>query len=448
MDEPRSGVRSLAVVEEMKDWGWRLRAARAERGLTEDALAGEMRRWAELLGTPRPEITGNAIADWEGGARPLDRGALRLLWLALETPSFGWSDPEVDVWSLFRPARRLSSDRERRLDFLRFAASMGQPAALDPERLAAVLDETVRVDQRVVEGLALVSRQFNRRWGTEPPHVIRRDVHAHLEVLLTLLDAPMGGDLRSDLASAAATAAVFAGHVAILVGRPDPAAVYLEIAQRLARQVADAEAEAMGLLISSHLFSLVCPARPGGDPARARELLEAADDRLGRTTAPVANAWVLLREAEEVAGRDERTAFRLMDEADRLVLHAGRMPADGLCSRWSMDLNVAYRGHVSVLAGHPERGIPLLEAALAALPRELIATRPMATADLGGAYALQGEVDHACALLTQALTQAVAGGLPEPLNRVRRVRAQRLAAHAAAGPVRELDERLQALSAP
>ena len=61
MDEPRSGVRSLAVGEEMKDWGWRLRAARAARGLTEDALAGEMRRWAELLGTPRPEITGNAI---------------------------------------------------------------------------------------------------------------------------------------------------------------------------------------------------------------------------------------------------------------------------------------------------------------------------------------------------------------------------------------------------
>jgi len=428
----------------MKDRGWRLRAERAERGLTEDALAREMRRWAELHGAPRPDITANAVAEWEEGARPLDSTALRLLWLALETPNDGWADVDVDVWSLFRPARREASDRARRREFLGSVASIGNPEALDADRLDAVLDETVRVDPRVVESLGVVARQFNRRWGLEAPHVMRRQMHVHLEVILTLLDHAMGGDLRRDLESAAATTAANAGSVSILVGRPDTAAVYLQLALRWARDADDAEGEAAALLFSSRLYSHVCPARPTGDPARAQALLEAADHRLRRRTAPVANAWVLLRAAEEVAGADELAAFRLADEADRLVATAGSVPADGVCSRWSADLQIAYRGNINVLAGRPASGIPLLEAALAAFGKERVATRPMATADLAGAYAQLGEIDHACTLLGEALRQAEAAGLPDPVMRVRRIRDQRLGAHASHAAVRELDERLSA----
>jgi hypothetical protein len=149
-----------------------------------------------------------------------------------------------------------------------------------------------------------------------------------------------------------------------------------------------------------------------------------------------------------VAGQDELAAFRLADEADRLTAGAGPIPADGVCSGWSMDLHVVYRGSISVIAGHPERGIPLLEAALAALPKELVATRPMATADLGGAYAQLGEIDHACALLGQALAQAVAAGLPDPVARVRRHRDQRLSGHAGLAAVRELDDQLREHGGP
>ena len=45
--------------------GWRLRAARAELGLSEEALANELRRWAELRGEPRPDITADTIAEWQ-----------------------------------------------------------------------------------------------------------------------------------------------------------------------------------------------------------------------------------------------------------------------------------------------------------------------------------------------------------------------------------------------
>jgi transcriptional regulator with XRE-family HTH domain len=427
----------------MDDQGWRLRAARAERGLTEDALAREIRHWAELHGAPRPEISANTVAEWEAGARPMDAGARKLLWLALETPNNGWVDVDVDVWSLFRPARRGPADRARR-DFLGYAASLGAPAALDPDRLDSVLEETVRVDQHVVDGLAYVARNFRKRWGADPGHVVRRQLRAHLEAILVLLDHPMRGDMRRDLEAAAATTAVLAGLLSIFVGRPDSAAVYLEIGKRSAREAEDAESEAMALLFSSQLHSRICPPRPTGDAAMARALLEAADHRLGRTTAPVANAWVLLRTAEERAGADEHAAFRLADEADRLTASAGPIPADGLCSRWSMDLHVAYRGNICVLAGLPARGIPLLEAALAAFPKEMVATRPMAMADLAGAYAQLGEIDHACALLAEALGLAVAAGIADPVMRVKRVRSLRLAAHAEHAAVRELDEQLQA----
>jgi hypothetical protein len=427
----------------MRDRGWRLRAARAERGLTEEALAVEIRHWADLHGTPRPEISAGTIAEWEDETRPIDGADLRLLWLALETPNQGWADPDADVWSLCRPARRPAGDRARRQEFLRYAASLGRPVALDPDRLDAVLDETVRVDRRAVESLAFMARQFRKRWGVEPAHVIRRQVHAHLAAILTLLDHAVAGDLRRELEAAAATAAVFAGYASIQAGRSEPAAVYLELGRRLAREAADAEVEAIGLLLTSRLYSRVCPAGVTVDPAAARALLEAADHRLGRRAAPVANAWVLLREAEELAGHDERAAFRLIDEADRLTLGAGTIPADGLCSTWNMDLHVAYRGNVNVLAGHAARGIPLLEAALAALPTHQVGTRPAATADLAGAYATQGELDRACALLREALGLAVAAGLSDAVTRVRRVRDRHLAAHAATPAVRDLDEQLR-----
>jgi len=442
---------SEPMIVEEEGSGWRLRAARAERGLTEEALAGEMRRWAELLGTPRTEITAGVIAEWESGARPMDGGARRLLRLALETPDQSWcglAPPlDVDVWSLFRPARPELDDPERRRHLLRSEATVGEPAGLDPDRLGAVLDETARVDRRVVESLGFVSRQFTRRWGTEPAHTTRRRLHGHLQVLVTLLDDPMPGDLRRGLESAAAATAAFAGSVSILVGRPADAGVYLDIGRRMARAAGDAENEAMALLFTSQLYSLVCPAQAGGDTPRAQALLEAADRRLGRTTAPIANAWVLLRGAEEWAGGDERTAFRLVDEADRLAAGADRIPADGICCRWSTDLHTAYRGNIAILAGRPASGIPLLEAALARLPRELVATRPMATADLGGAYAQVGEIDQACTLLARALALALAARLPDPVLRVRRVRDRRLAGHAALAPVRDLDERLRAAQA-
>ena len=56
----------------------------------------------------------------------------------------------------------------------------------------------------------------------------------------------------------------------------------------------------------------------------------------------------------------------------------------------------------------------------------------------------RGEIDHACELLTRALTQAVAAGLPEPVKRVRRIHDQQLCAHPTVPAVRRLGDRLRA----
>lgn len=177
--------------------GWRLRAARAELGLSEEALANELRRWAELRGEPRPDITADTIAEWEGDVRPVDVAAIPLLWLVLEVPT--GDRPAfagglgTDVWSLFRPARPLAGGGgERRRDLVRYLAALGEPAGLDPERLSAAVAATASVDRRLVENLGFVARQLPLRWGRDQPHLLRQHIHGRLRTVPDRSGRPLG----------------------------------------------------------------------------------------------------------------------------------------------------------------------------------------------------------------------------------------------------------------
>src|SRR5262249_11024009 len=131
--------------------GWRLRAARAQLGLTEEGLARELRRWAEVRREPRPDVTAETVAEWEAGLRRLALADLGLLLLALETPASDWAEVAgasgVDTWSLFRPSRPAANQGQRRREPARSLACLGEPAELDSERLSAALEATLKVDQ-------------------------------------------------------------------------------------------------------------------------------------------------------------------------------------------------------------------------------------------------------------------------------------------------------------
>jgi tetratricopeptide (TPR) repeat protein/transcriptional regulator with XRE-family HTH domain len=420
--------------------GWRLRAARAELGLTEDALAGAMRRWAEVRNEPRPDITPEAVAEWEGGLRPLDPPTMRLLWLALEVPGWDRAGHVVDTWSLFRPSRPAPNQGQRRRDLVGSLAALGEPAGLDPERLSGALEETLKVDRPLVEGLTFVARRFPKEWGQQPPQALRQHVHAHLQVVHALLDGLMPGGSRRELESAAATTATVAGLIALLVDRHEDAGIYLQIAVRLGGSAGDAEAHALALMLASYLSSAVEPDAQSPDPALASAQIEAAVGLVSPETSPLARAWVLLRAAQEHAwGGDELGAYRLLDEAERLS-SSGQVPADGLVSPWTADTHITFQGEVAAMCGRYDEAIALLEAGLAKLGPDRVARRPRALSDLAAAYARQGSVDHACELLVQAFELAQRAGLSERIPRIVGVRDRYLAAHAAEAAVRRLDE--------
>ncbi len=431
--------------------GWRLRAARAELGLTEDDLAHQMRRWAELHSEPRPDITADTIVDWEGGIRRIDLGSLRLLSLVLQLPDFerpGFGElPQVDVWSLFRPARQARPEDEAgRRAFLGYVAALGEPNALDPERLEATLVALCRVDLRLVENLSYVARQLPGQRGRVPHQALRQRAHAYLQAMEAVLDTPMPGRSRRDLESAAAEAATLAGSLSTGLGDLDGAGVYFQLATRLASDAGDTETHALALMLTSRLYSSVCLIGRNEDPPRARELLEAAE-RLARPgVSPPVRTWVLQRLGEERAGiGDELGASRMFDEAERLV--GISTPADGLCMGRDETLHVGYCGNAARVAGHPAQAIAMLETALAGLDHQShLGTRTLMIADLAGAYAEQGEIDHACGLLGRSLTMAREAGLAGAVPRIRGVRTRHLRRHGAEPAVRELDEQLLPVS--
>jgi hypothetical protein len=417
-----------------------LRAARAELGLTEDALAGAMRRWAAVRNEPRPDITADAVADWEAGVRRIDPATMRLLWLALEVP--GWDDAaqRADTWSLFRPSRPEANHGQRRRDLVRSLVALGQPADLDAERLSGTLEETLRVDRPLVDGLTFVARRFPKEWGQHPPQVLRQHVHGHLQVVQALLDGMMPGHTRRDLESAAATAAIMAGMISLFVDLYEDSAIYLRLGARLAESAGDTEVHALALMFASYLSSAREPDALWPDPGLARAQIEAAVRLVSPGTAPIARAWVLLRAAEEHGwAGDELGAYRLVDEAERLSSIA-RVPADGLVSPWTADSHLTFQGEVAAMCGRFDQAIVLLEGGIAKLSPDKVARRTRALSDLAAAHARQGNVDHACELLVEAYLLARRAGLSDRIPRIVAVRRRYLAAHAAEPAVRQLDE--------
>jgi hypothetical protein len=427
--------------------GWRLRAARAELGLTEDMLAAEMRRWAEFFGEPRPEITPDTVADWEGGLVPLDLATIRLLWLVLEVPSWNRvalaGDLGVDTWSLFRPSDPVANLGQRRRELLHYLARLGEPSTLDPEHLNGALEATLKIDRRLVEGLARASRRLAMEWGHESPQVLRQHVHGHLQIVQGLLDGLMPSRSRRELESAAATSATFAGLISIVVDQDEDAGIYLQLAERFAESAGDSEVLSLALMFSSHLSSALKPDARTSDPVQALALIDAATRLVSAETSPLARAWVLVRGAEEYAwNHDEAGAFRMLDEAQRLS-SVGGVTSDGLAGRWNSDTHISFRGEVAALCGRHDVAIPLLEMAVSRMGPERVASRPRALVDLAAAHAQQGEVDHACGLLSDAFELARRAGLGERMGRVVGVRQRLLARHAGEPAVRRLDEQVR-----
>jgi hypothetical protein len=170
--------------------------------------------------------------------------------------------------------------------------------------------------------------------------------------------------------------------------------------------------------------------------------MDAAAASLGPRASPFQRAWILWHRAEELAALGEPTAAsRDLDEGLRLVASAAR-PGDGLFASISANSFAGYRGCCAVSLENWAEAIPVLDEAAAnglPLPWQGSAVR----IDLAVAHAHRSQIDHACALLTEALLTASQFRLRGIVRRIRSVHLHELASHSREPAVVQLDEQLR-----
>jgi hypothetical protein len=176
---------------------------------------------------------------------------------------------------------------------------------------------------------------------------------------------------------------------------------------------------------------------------RALSLLDEAE-ACAPSDSSFVRAYIYARRAEERAAAGDAPGAE--DDLERVgrCLEGAQFDPDALYAhrdeeRW-LD---AYRASVYRLLGRPAAASA---AASRAIPSLRIHHQPAALCDQAGAAAQSGDVDVACAMLTDATGIATASGNLTYLDRVRGIRVK-LEPHSSAEAVRRLDETLTALTA-
>jgi transcriptional regulator with XRE-family HTH domain len=432
----------------------------------------DRQQFARLL-----SITAERLATWEAGEEPLPAIALlqaaslagvsvevllgrRSLIRRLEELehqvqelSASFRDPRLlsrrlhallDDW----PAedRRYDDVEVKRREFLALMLlTLGASAQLlDVERLVGMLTSG-RVDKHTLNDLRTITREYARRAETASPPDLLQATRTHLTVLTGLLGGVASPALTRELQSIAGETAVLVGGLSFRVESRRQAQACFAFARYLAREAGDQELDAYTLARTSSLPSVPAatgtPYDDGSEGAGdAIALLDEAEAAARSASTPYLYAGVLVRRAEEHAARSEELeAFRDLAAAARAVAN-GQLGQDRF---FGARLQIRrYEGLCAALLGQPDAAT-ILEESLAGTEASLVSERCGQLADLGTAYAMQNEVDQACAKLGEAFSMAVRGGHAMRVQRVRGIRGRFLAAWATRPAVRHLDEQLR-----
>lgn len=321
-------------------------------------------------------------------------------------------------------------------NFLRYFA-MIDAARLDREPLAAALAGSCKVDRTLLDDLHGLTIRYGANWDNLSPSALLPMVDQHLKGLRMLLGRAQPGSERQ-LQAIAAETALTAGLLAWFLQQRRQVETYLSIANGYALLAGSGRLHSMALTLRGDLCSVV-QSGVEGRSAEAVELLQAAE-RAARRRGPE-RAWALLRLAEEQAVLGKaRWTYQHLDTAD-MVGHSEA----GIFHKWDWRVHLAFRGNCERMLGRAERAISLLVCVLESLPADTVSNRAAALTDLAPLHCEQGDIEAACATLTQALDLcAERGGLQDRINRAVRVRRRHLARWASHPAVRRLDEQHRA----
>jgi tetratricopeptide (TPR) repeat protein len=298
------------------------------------------------------------------------------------------------------------------------------------------------LDDGFLDELEGTTRDLLGRSRTSAPAYLLPVVRGQLAVLSTQMVSSPTTTLHRRLHSIAGQTAELAGWLSYLVDNHGDARTFYTLALRLADECGDKITRAMTLTALSLLHSKL---GIGNFLGRSGESLDFLDEAHRAAVGSArTESWVLARRAEERAvNGDLGGSYRDLDQA----LHAvARMSTqtDAIAGNFDSTWIAGYRGTCALLLGRAGEAAHNLEEAVSATSPALVADGCVLLIDLAAAYGQSGDIDRACALLTQSLDNALRNGLGSRIHRIRAVR-QGLSWAENSAPVRELDDRVRSL---
>jgi hypothetical protein len=292
-------------------------------------------------------------------------------------------------------------------------------AAVDPDRLQAAARGETRLDRRLIDDLAALTREYWCLHHTIAPRTLLPATTAHLDLLRRLLDAAPA-PLRRELGSVAGETAMLDGWLAFLLDDRRTARSRWGFADDLAREIADSHLHAHVLIARS---SLASHGGQWGETGLAVGLLEEAEvavgpDRPHRT-------WLLARRAEEHAANHHqvgRAEAQLACERDLAAAEESLLVNDAEVRclpgpRSALDL-AGFRGNCALMLGRDREAAEVLARAAEDATPDRATLRAVLLNDLGAALARLAEIDAACAAFMQSLDLADETGAAVHAQRV------------------------------
>lgn len=419
----------------------RVRTARELSRTPPDILTPVVAFWTRL---DQPDI-GDAIALLRQQFGLTRAELVERMWAASDDANLGLDTSLIYRWERGEKGRRRPrpSDQYRRLlglvceremqnmgpigrrEFLRRLAMLAGSQLLTGP---VILDTPIPLhagapDPQLLDGMAALTRNYLHLHNTVSPSAVRAAIARHFDDLTALALRSHSPSMAARIRSMSAQTAILAGWVAFNLQDMSQALMYWTVAHEMAREAGNMSLQAHALGCRSRLYSPIHRGADETDPAVALRLLDQAVHLSEGAASPALRSWLLANRAQQFAATNQADAsFRDLDASAHFAA-IGEQSDDDMLSGWDEVRVDAYRGICAMVLRRPAEVIAVTESVLARTDPTRV-QRSLQQCDLAAAYAMHGDIDHACALLREALQVASRAQFPEGVRRATAVRSQ------------------------
>jgi hypothetical protein len=438
-----------------------LEAHRFAHGWTRIQLSQALDRLYEADGLMPPQISVSEICRWEHGRHQPNPERQEYLTRLYRTtpPRLGFGKDysrEESPGPVARPADAQARIRPGPGD--RIAAMNWRTGSSGPELLVEVEDGDLDgravlvlgggavpwagdgLPEAVVDRLGALADALGEVRHAVPPGLLLTTAEAYVGCLGELEALGPGERLRA----LACLALLAAARAAAYAADPERSRRLHREAGRLAAEIDRPELAAQALVAQSLLHSRLLFGWGERDTMEALRLLEWAASLPAVLPAPL-RAWLLAREAEELAAAGRRSAaLERLARAREAAGAVRREECTGLFADWGPARLAAAEGRCRLLLGEAAEARACLEEAVAHTRSSDLGARWMLEVDLGAARIASGDADQGTVAIEEACRRALEIGQRAVLERA--LRARRRLGPGGHPAVAWLDERLGKLT--